>query len=190
MDLAPLLAAFFLILVTEIGDKSMLAIITLSSRYTRLAVFLGALSALAVMSLLAVLVGEVLYSFIPAWIVSVAAGILFIVAGLFTLLLPEKEEKERHVSARSGFAASFLLVALMEMGDKTQLSLIGLSAQSGQALLVLIGAVLAFTILVALEVTLGGEIAKRVPPRAIQVASGAIFLLFGIIFLAETLWNL
>ena len=62
MDFAPLLAAFFLILITEIGDKSMLAIITLSSRYTRLAVFLGALSALTVMSLLAVLVGEVLYS--------------------------------------------------------------------------------------------------------------------------------
>jgi putative Ca2+/H+ antiporter (TMEM165/GDT1 family) len=185
MDLAPLASAFFLILVTEVGDKSMLAIITLSSRYRRLVVFLGAFSALTLMSLLAVLAGEVAYALVPPWVIGLAAGLLFILAGALTLLGREKEEKERTVSAKGGFAASFILVALMEMGDKTQLSLIGLSAQSGQAIPVLLGAVAAFALLVAMEVLLGGEIGKRVPQKAVRVASGVIFLIFGAIFLAE-----
>ncbi|MCX6653211.1 MAG: TMEM165/GDT1 family protein [Methanomassiliicoccales archaeon] len=42
MDLAPVFSAFVLIALTEIGDKTMIAVITLSSKHSRSTVFLGA----------------------------------------------------------------------------------------------------------------------------------------------------
>ena len=56
----------------------------------------------------------------------------------------------------------------MELGDKTQLSVITLSAESGAALMVFIGAALGFLWLVALEVTVGKAIGERVPKDYIR----------------------
>jgi len=61
-----------------------------------------------------------------------------------------------------GLTASFAFVALMELGGKTQLSIIALSVESGEALMVFIGAIAAFAIITSIEVHLGGEIKRRV----------------------------
>ncbi|MBM4237330.1 MAG: TMEM165/GDT1 family protein [Euryarchaeota archaeon] len=190
MDLAPLVSAFVLIALMEIGDKTMIAVITLSSKHSRISVFIGAILALGAVSAIGVLVGEVLFELVPRNIVEIAAGLLFIAAGLYTLIVPEKEEKleSRSIAGRWGGAvASFSLVALMELGDKTQLSIIALSAESGSGLLVFIGAMIAFAMITLAEVFLGGEIGKRVDKRYIRWGSGAVFLIFGIFFFVQAL---
>jgi len=188
MDFTPLVAAFFLIALTEIADKTMIAVITLSSKHARTFVFIGALAALAVLSAIGVIVGQVLFDYLPRDWIEIAAGVLFLAFGVATLLLPEKE-KERSVklSQWGGLGASFALVAVMELGDKSQLSIIALSAQYGDGLLVLVGAVIGFALVTLIGVTLGAEIGKRVPERYIRLGSGVIFLAFGIIFLAQAL---
>ncbi|MCU0862020.1 MAG: TMEM165/GDT1 family protein, partial [Methanomassiliicoccales archaeon] len=146
--------------------------------------------ALAAVSLIGVLVGQVLYDFVPAYIVTIAAGVLFIAFGLATVLLPEKEGKEvdeRKTSALGAFGGIFALMALMEMGDKTQLSVIALSAQYGAPLLVLLGAVAAFALVTLAGVMLGAEIGRRVPQRYIKLGSAAVFIIFGVVFLAQAL---
>jgi putative Ca2+/H+ antiporter (TMEM165/GDT1 family) len=104
--------------------------------------------------------------------------------------MPEKEDGGRlkMVSGKcGGLIASFTLVELMELGDKTQLSIIALSAESGEALMVFIGAIAAFAMIISIEVLLGGEIGKRVKKQYIRWGSGAVFLIFGIIFLIQAL---
>jgi Ca2+/H+ antiporter, TMEM165/GDT1 family len=166
----------------------MIAVITLSSKHSRQSVFVGAI--LALVSAIGVLVGEVLFDLVQRQIVEITAGALFILAGIYTLLIPEKEDGGRlkMVSGKyGGLITSFTLVGLMELGDKTQLSIIALSAESGEALMVFIGAIAAFAMIISIEVLLGGEIGKRVKKQYIRWESGAVFLIFGIIFLIQAL---
>lgn len=168
----------------------MIAVITLSSKHSRRTVFIGAILALALVSGIGVVVGEVLFDLVPRQIVEIAAGALFVLAGLYTLLVKEKEDSGglRSVSGKyGGLIASFALVALMELGDKTQLSIIALSAESGEALMVFVGAVAAFAMITSIEVVLGGEIGRRVKKQYIRWGSGAMFIVFGAIFLVQAL---
>jgi putative Ca2+/H+ antiporter (TMEM165/GDT1 family) len=187
MDLAPLISAFVLISLTELGDKTMLAVITLSSKYPTRTVFLGSFLALATVTAIGVLIGEVLFQFVPSWMVGLAAGAVFIIFGVVTLVRKEEEEEEvvKDKGRWGGFLTAFGFVALMELGDKTQLSVITLSAESGAALMVFVGAALGFLWLVVLEVSLGKVIGEKVPKNYIRIGSGAVFIIFGIIFLAQ-----
>lgn len=188
MDLAPLISAFVLISLTELGDKTMIAVITLSSKYPKRTVFLGSFLALAAVTAVGVVIGEVLFQFVPSWIVGLAAGVVFVVFGIVTLVRKEEEEEEVKDRGRwGGFLTAFGFVALMELGDKTQLSVITLSAESGAALMVFVGAALGFLWLVILEVSLGKVIGEKVPKNYIRIGSGLVFIIFGIIFLAQQL---
>jgi Ca2+/H+ antiporter, TMEM165/GDT1 family len=78
--------AFLTLFLAEIGDKTQLAVITMTaSTESKLAVFLGASLALVTVSLLAVLIGGVLTQFIPAeWLHRIAA-VAFIAIGILML---------------------------------------------------------------------------------------------------------
>lgn len=79
--------AFLTLFLAEIGDKTQLAVITMTaSTESKLAVFLGASLALVTVTLLAVLLGGVLTQFIPAeWLHRIAA-VAFIAIGVLMLL--------------------------------------------------------------------------------------------------------
>lgn len=78
--------AFLTLFLAEIGDKTQLAVITMTaSTESKLAVFLGASLALVTVSLLAVLFGGMLTQFIPAeWLHRIAA-VAFIAIGVLML---------------------------------------------------------------------------------------------------------
>lgn len=187
MDLTPLLSAFVLISLTELGDKTMIAVFTLASKHPRWEVFAGAMLALLTLTAIGVAVGEVLFLIVPSWVVSATAGAVFIAFGVLTLLRPEKEEEVRESKRWGGLMAAFGLVALMELGDRSQLSVITLAAESGEALMVFIGAALGFMWLTALGAYFGQAIGERVPRRYIRLGSGLVFLAFGIVFLIRLL---
>jgi len=187
MDLTPLLSAFVLISLTELGDKTMIAVFTLASKHPRWEVFAGAMLALLTLTAIGVAVGEVLFLIVPSWVVSATAGAVFIAFGVLTLLRPEKEEEVRESKRWGGLLAAFGLVALMELGDRSQISVITLAAESGEALMVFIGAALGFMWLTALGAYFGQAIGERVPRRYIRLGSGLVFLAFGIVFLIRLL---
>lgn len=188
MDLGPLISAFVLILVTELGDKTMFAVITLSSKYSKFTVLLGALSALAVVTGVGVLIGEVIFQIVPQFWLQIGAAALFLIFGTYTLVTHEKGNGEQmRFQKWGGGIATFGMVALMELGDKSQLSVIALSAESGAAGMVFIGTMLAFAIITTIMVLLGDQIGRRVPEKYIRLGSGAIFIIFGLIFLVQAL---
>jgi Ca2+/H+ antiporter, TMEM165/GDT1 family len=70
--------SFFMILASEVGDKTFLIAAILSMRHPRLIVFLGAFSSLAVMSVLSAGMGQLLPSlFLPRKWTQLGAAILF-----------------------------------------------------------------------------------------------------------------
>ena len=87
MDWKTILSTFGLIFLAELGDKTQLACIGLVGR-TRspLAVFLGAVGALATVTLVGVVFGEALVNLIPAAYIRKASGALFVVIGAAILI--------------------------------------------------------------------------------------------------------
>ena len=82
MDITPALATFGLIALAEIGDKTQLVIIALSTRYSRAHVFAGLMAAFILLTALAVGVGEVVVAFIGPGIYRNCSGLaVYIVRG-------------------------------------------------------------------------------------------------------------
>ena len=77
--------SFLLIALAEFGDKSQLVCMTLASRHRGLPVALGAIAAFAVLNLLAVMFGAAVSAWLPAWVVTLAVGLLFAVFGIAAL---------------------------------------------------------------------------------------------------------
>jgi putative Ca2+/H+ antiporter (TMEM165/GDT1 family) len=74
--------------------------------------------------------------------------------------------------------SSFVLVALAELGDKSQLVCMTLAARHRPGPVVL-GACLAFACLDALAVSFGAGVAALVPDRLLALVVGLLFLAFG-----------
>jgi putative Ca2+/H+ antiporter (TMEM165/GDT1 family) len=79
------LTAFAAIFIAELGDKTQLAMISLSATSKNpLSIFLGGASALVLLTALAVLAGEAVTRCVPEAALSKIAAVLFVVIGVWT----------------------------------------------------------------------------------------------------------
>ncbi|HEV7644490.1 MAG TPA: TMEM165/GDT1 family protein [Pyrinomonadaceae bacterium] len=87
MEWKTFFTAFGVLFLAELGDKTQLAVITMTAdTKSPLAVFLGASAALVLVSLLGVIFGAVLGQYIPTeWLQRIVA-VAFIVIGILMLL--------------------------------------------------------------------------------------------------------
>ena len=92
MILTLLLTTFVTIFLAEMGDKTQLTTITLSSTTNKpLAVFIGSSLALISATLLGALAGGSIANLIPAFLLKLLSGIVFLIIGI-NLLLQSKTE--------------------------------------------------------------------------------------------------
>ena len=181
MNIIPFASSLELVALAELGDKTQLAAVTLSAKQSPISVFLGAILAFAVVDGLSALLGGALGAFLPMSWISFGSGLVFIFFGVYTLLSGNEEGVE--VKDRGfPFLTSFSLVALMELGDKTQFAVVALASQYDQ-MMVFLGMMLAFALVTGLGVLLGATLLKRLPTKYLRVGSSALFLLFGVAFL-------
>ena len=83
MDLKVFLTTFVALFIAELGDKTQLAAISLTSETGRpLSVFLGSVVALALVTLIGVVFGSVLLQYVPEVYLKKAAALLFVVIGI------------------------------------------------------------------------------------------------------------
>ncbi len=184
MDLTPLLTTFGLIALAEFGDKTQLTVIALSAGYDRVKVFTGVVLAFALVTGLGVLVGEGLLQIIPETLVKIFAGLLFLIFGIWMLLSKADSDEGENSPLGNPLLSTFSMIFLAEMGDKTQLSAITLSAKYDSPYLVFIGAVLALAFISLLGILVGKKLCEVVPISKIKQGAGVLFILFGIMFLA------
>ncbi|MCD6509308.1 MAG: TMEM165/GDT1 family protein [Thermoprotei archaeon] len=188
MQIEALTVAFSLVFLAELGDKTQLTVIALSAKEEPLRVLLGAMGAFVLISCLSVLLGNALTAIIPLIFIRALSGLVFIALGLFTLVRSDVLEDGERCAKGTGLLKCFSLVCLMELGDKTQLTTVMISARYGDLLAVTSGVLLAFLAVTTLGVLLGAKLLKKIPKRLLNIASSALFICFGIWFIADV-WH-
>src|SRR3989337_2425733 len=158
MDFLPVVSTFLLLFVAELGDKTQLSVISLSSNYKCAPVFAGSMLAFLTVNGISIAVGGPLLALVPMRYVQIVSGIVFVIFGIVPLLRKEKTEEVNVNKRRSNIPvlASFSLIALMELGDKTQIITITLAAQSSP-IHVLVGMLSAFALLTGAAVLIGAK---------------------------------
>lgn len=170
-----------LVALAELGDKTQLVCMTLAARHPPMPVLLGAISAFALLNLLAVLFGAAVAAWLPQWLVAGAVAVLFAIFGWRAFREASEAMAEIHQSnGRSVFLSAFALIFLAELGDKTQLAVAGL-AGTAAAWPVWIGGTLALAATSALGVWAGQTVLRRLPMRLLHRLSGALFLLLAVV---------
>jgi len=83
------------------------------------------------------------------------------------------------------FAATFGLVFLAELGDKTQLAALALSSKTPKPITIFFGAWLALGATTALGVAVGAGLGKLLPERAVTIGTALLFIAVGIFMLVR-----
>lgn len=190
-------ASLLLITISELGDKTFFISLCLAMRFPRRWVFVGATAALAVMTVLSVMMGQLL-TLLPKAMVHYSTIAIFLVFGIkllydasqmknSTLANVEQEAcdviSERESAMKTGWAVmsqSFVMTFLAEWGDRTQFSTVSLAAVHSP-LSVIIGGVLGHAICTAIAVFSGRAIASRLSEKVITAIGGVLFLVFALL---------
>jgi len=185
----PLITAFTFVFLAELGDKTQLTIIMLSSKAPATSVFTGAMLAFFMVDGVSTLVGGTLLGFLPYRWVRLGSGLVFIVFGVFSMIR-RKEEKTKEERQEVTFLKTFSMVSLMELGDKTQLASVALAAELGSPLVVLLGVMLAFAVVTGIGVILGARLLSLLPERYLEVGSSLLFIFFGLVFILSAMMDI
>lgn len=90
--------------IAEMGDKTQLMLIALTSKYKLRDIILGTAAAILVLNGLAVLAGGLVSEFIPAWLIKIIAALAFLYFAASTLAGDDDEEEEGSGRSRIRFA--------------------------------------------------------------------------------------
>ena len=120
---------FFAEFIAEMGDKTQLMLIALTSKYKLRDIILGTGVAILVLNGLAVLAGGLVSEFVPEWVIKMIAALAFLYFAASTIA-GDDEEEEEDGKTKIKFAplAVFCTFFVAELGDKHWLY--GLAARS------------------------------------------------------------
>ena len=96
---------------------------------------------------------------------------------------PEKEEKNSEKRFSSIFITTFTTIFIAELGDKTQIATLMLSAESGKPIIVFLGSSLALISSSLVGVLIGKWLSKKISPSKFAFFTGLLMLIISI-FLA------
>ena len=83
------------------------------------------------------------------------------------------------------FLVSTGIVALAEMGDKTQLATVALAARFQSIFMVTVGTTLGMLAADGLAVFVGDRLGEKVPMTWVRRAASALFIVFGLFILLQ-----
>lgn len=89
---------------------------------------------------------------------------------------PESQSNRPPESAWQVFLSTFITILLAELGDKTQLTTLLMSAESQKPWIVFLGAGSALVLTSLLGVLLGRWLATQIQPRTLNVAAGLLLI--------------
>ena len=167
--------------LAEMGDKTQLSVILLSSRtreYTSL--LAGVMLAFLITDGIAILIGSWVTGVIPLHLLKLISGGVFILFGAMILRGgQEVAEDGGGLSSGNALVSGFSLIFLSEWGDKTQIAS-ALFATEYDPVMVFIGVMAALFILSAMAVYLGKIISGKVDRRLVSRIAGTVFLIIGL----------
>ncbi len=188
---APALASFLLIIAAEMGDKSQLVCMTLAARHRAMPVALGAILAFSCLNTLAVIFGVAIANWLPSYVVSGTVALLFLFFGIQSLRTTDENDDEAVIekSSHNIFFTTFLLIAIAEFGDKTQLAVVALSSTQ-IPLAVWIGSTIALALTSILGCIAGRTILQKLSIVWLHRISGIFFIVLAIFAAYQTIVDL
>jgi putative Ca2+/H+ antiporter (TMEM165/GDT1 family) len=187
-----LLGAFGLVFVAELGDKTQLAVLSQTCKHRAgLPVFIGGSVALVLITALGAASGHLLGRVIPQGILQGVAALAFVVMGVLIwreaalgceeALGEECELGDARPSLWNwrAFGTTAALLFVAELGDKTQLAVLGLASREALPWAVFLGGSLALVAVTALAVLGGQQLCRVVPRRALLRAAAILFVGMG-----------
>lgn len=197
MDWSALFSTFGLIFVAELGDKTQLAVVTQTCKYRQpWAVFLGASLALTASTAIGAVGGQFLGRLVPEHVLRIVAGLAFVVMGLFIAREARKMPAHRPEDAAcdpladgkparawnwKAFSTTLVLLFVAELGDKTQLTVLGLAGKSQVPWTVFLGGALALILVSGLGVVGGQGLSRLIPARLLLWLSAGMFVVMGVL---------
>ena len=185
------LKVFFTEFIAEMGDKTQLMLIALTSKYKLRDIILGTAAAILILNGLAVLAGGLVSEFIPDWLIKTIAALAFLYFAASTIAGDDDDEEEGSGKSKIKFAplAVFCTFFIAELGDKTQLTAITFGANEGMsaALVVWIGCSLGLFAADILGMLVGYLLKSKTPEGLLNTLAFAIFSVFGIFTLYQGL---
>ena len=177
--------------IAEMGDKTQLMLVALTSRFKLRDIIIGTAAAILVLNGLAVLLGGLVSEIIPTWLIRLVAASAFLFFAITSLKGDDDEEEETKEENVSRFAplTVFCTFFVAELGDKTQLTAITFGANEGMgsAFVVWIGCSLGLFAADILGMLVGYLLKSKTPDGLLNTLAFVIFSIFGVYTLYQGL---
>ena len=160
--------------IAEMGDKTQLMLVAMTSRFKLKDILLGTGVAVLVLNGLAVLAGGIISTVVPTWV---------------TTLKGDDDEEENVKDRKIRFAplSVFCTFFVAELGDKTQLTAITFGANEGLSSAVVVWLACSLGLFAAdvIGLLIGYLLKSKAPEGILNIVAFVIFSIFGILTLRQ-----
>ncbi|MCD6436605.1 MAG: TMEM165/GDT1 family protein [Clostridiales bacterium] len=173
------LKAFFMIFIAEMGDKTQILAMTFALKYNIKQILFGVAIGAFLNHGLAILLGTMMTKVIPLNLLQLFAGTLFVFFAFYSLKIEQDEEE--NISNKYGAIITIAIAFFIgELGDKTQLTALGLGTSESYPFLVLLGTTSGMVLTSLMGIVVGSKLGKKMPEDKLKIMSFSIFSFFGI----------
>ena len=174
--------------IAEMGDKTQLMLVAMTSKFKLKDILLGTGVAILVLNGLAVLAGGLVSTVVPTWLIRLIAGAAFLFFAA-TTLKGDDDEEENVKNRKIKFAplSVFCTFFVAELGDKTQLTAITFGANEGLSAAVVVWLACSLGLFAAdvIGLLIGYLLKSKAPEGILNTVAFFIFSIFGILTLRQ-----
>ena len=174
--------------IAEMGDKTQLMLVAMTSKFKLKDILLGTGVAILVLNGLAVLAGGLVSTVVPTWLIRLIAGAAFLFFAA-TTLKGDDDEEENVKNRKIKFAplSVFCTFFVAELGDKTQLTAITFGANEGLSAAVVVWLACSLGLFAAdvIGLLIGYLRKSKAPEGILNTVAFFIFSIFGILTLRQ-----
>jgi Ca2+/H+ antiporter, TMEM165/GDT1 family len=192
MPLESFLGALGLVFIAELGDKTQLAVLSQTCKFrSTWPVLVGGSLALILVTAIGAVAGQLLSRVIDPAVLQTIAGLAFVIMGVYTWRESRRPQDENDACDPTegpcppwnwrAFGSTFTLLFLAELGDKTQLAVMGLASREASLWAVFLGGAAALVAVTALAVAGGQQLCRLVPRAKLLGAAAVLFVAMGLL---------
>ncbi len=176
-----------IVALAEMGDKTQLLALVLALRFRQpWPIVWGILVATLLNHALAGAVGAWVTTLLGPDVLRWVLGVSFIAMAAWMLVPDKLDDGDTATTPRFGvFGTTLVAFFLAEMGDKTQIATVMLAAQYNAFFAVVAGTTLGMMLANAPVVWLGERMTRKIPIKAIHIASAVVFAVLGVLALVS-----
>ena len=180
-----ILQAFIIIFIAEMGDKTQILAMAFATKFPVKKVLLGVFIGSLLNHGIAVAFGTYISSRMPIGNIQIIAGVLFVLFALWTLKL-EKYDDKTNCNYKFGAVITVATAFFIgELGDKTQLAAVTISATAQYPVLIVCGTVAGMVTASVIGIAIGKKLGDKIPEHIIKIFSAIIFFVVGTIKLFQ-----